>query len=346
MKKAMSIVLSAVLALSMVGCTVKSPATVLTVEGIEIPAGIYLYYQSNAANIAATKVEDKSKDIYKQEIEGKSAEEWIHEQTISLIKSYIYMDKMFAEKKLELSEDDKKGIDDQVNNAWEQGEKMFVANGIGKETLRTVAQHGVVQSRIYSEVFVKDSANAVEDAAAKEYMNKTYSHIVGLTLPTIDKSYQALADDKVKEIKAIGDAVLADIKGGKKLDEASAKAALNKVFAITGHEMSDELFSSFFTTEYLRSESTNMPKETLDVLLAAKVGDSGVQEVGAMPYVWSKIENFETAEEFDMYKLSIANEIQAAAFEDSIKAATASYEVIEDASAVKTYSPKKIKQVK
>ena len=69
LKKFTGLLLCAALALSMAACKFTTPAVVMTVEGEDIPAGLYLMYQYQAYSSAKSKLEDKSAKVLKSEIE-------------------------------------------------------------------------------------------------------------------------------------------------------------------------------------------------------------------------------------------------------------------------------------
>ena len=102
LKKFTGLLLCAALALSMAACKFTTPAVVMTVEGEDIPAGLYLMYQYQAYSSAKSKLEDKSAKVLKSEIEGVKAEEWIHNETVASAKRYVWVEKAFAEAELEM----------------------------------------------------------------------------------------------------------------------------------------------------------------------------------------------------------------------------------------------------
>ena len=101
LKKFTGLLLCAALALSMAACKFTTPAVVMTVEGEDIPAGLYLMYQYQAYSSAKSKLEDKSAKVLKSEIEGVKAEEWIHNETVASAKRYVWVEKAFAEWRLD-----------------------------------------------------------------------------------------------------------------------------------------------------------------------------------------------------------------------------------------------------
>ena len=58
LKRWTAAVLCAALGLGLSACTLKTPANVMTVDGVQVPAGVYLMYQLNAYTEAERLVED------------------------------------------------------------------------------------------------------------------------------------------------------------------------------------------------------------------------------------------------------------------------------------------------
>ena len=134
LKKFTGLLLCAALALSMAACKFTTPAVVMTVEGEDIPAGLYLMYQYQAYSSAKSKLEDKSAKVLKSEIEGVKAEEWIHNETVASAKRYVWVEKAFAEAGLTFTEEEQASIDSQLDTIWANNEALLAANGIGRKT--------------------------------------------------------------------------------------------------------------------------------------------------------------------------------------------------------------------
>ena len=89
-KKSCAAVLCTAMALTAAGCS-NTTGTALTIDGMDIRAGIYIYYQMDALNDAATLLaeEQPELDMYAEgfeitdyTVEGTPVEEWIKNKTI------------------------------------------------------------------------------------------------------------------------------------------------------------------------------------------------------------------------------------------------------------------------
>ena len=96
---------------------------------------------------------------------------------------------------------------------------------------------------------------------------------------------------------------------------------------------------------FLTAESTSYSEEFVQGVVAAEVGAAGVYDGYSVPMIYQKIANYEDNDDFTAnYKTTILSEITSAAFSDKVEEETAAYAVTEDASAVKTYSPSKVRE--
>ena len=343
LKKFTGLLLCAALALSMAACKFTTPAVVMTVEGEDIPAGLYLMYQYQAYSSAKSKLEDKSAKVLKSEIEGVKAEEWIHNETVASAKRYVWVEKAFAEAGLTFTEEEQASIDSQLDAIWANNEALLAANGIGRENYRRFYECEAKYEKLLAE-YQDGESDKITDAEAKKYMDETYSRIQTLVLPTTDADSAALPDEKLEELNALAAQLADDLNAGGSMDELGPET-LEKAFEICDREYAEDTASSYMSKSFLTAESTSYSEEFVQGVVAAEVGAAGVYDGYSVPMIYQKIANYEDNDDFTAnYKTTILSEITSAAFSDKVEEETAAYAVTEDASAVKTYSPSKIRE--
>ena len=175
-------------------------------------------------------------------------------------------------------------------------------------------------------------------------MDETYSRIQTLVLPTTDADSAALPDEKLEELNALAAQLADDLNAGSSMDELGPET-LEKAFEICGREYAEDTASSYMSKSFLTAESTSYSEEFVQGVVAAEVGAAGVYDGYSVPMIYQKIANYEDNDDFTAnYKTTILSEITSAAFSDKVEEETAAYAVTEDASAVKTYSPSKIRE--
>lgn len=343
LKKFTGLLLCAALALSMAACKFTTPAVVMTVEGEDIPAGLYLMYQYQAYSSAKSKLEDKSAKVLKSEIEGVKAEEWIHNETVASAKRYVWVEKAFAEAGLTFTEEEQASIDSQLDTIWANNEALLAANGIGRENYRRFYECEAKYEKLLAE-YQDGESDKITDAEAKKYMDETYSRIQTLVLPTTDADSAALPDEKLEELNALAAQLADDLNAGGSMNELGPET-LEKAFEICGRKYAEDTASSYMSKSFLTAESTSYSEEFVQGVVAAEVGAAGVYDGYSVPMIYQKIANYEDNDDFTAnYKTTILSEITSAAFSDKVEEETAAYAVTEDASAVKTYSPSKIRE--
>ncbi len=341
-KKIISFALAAVLVLSMAGCKFSSPQNVMTIDGTEIPAGLYLVVQYQAYLNAMQQLEDSKANVLTSEIEGQKGSEWIHAKTLEDLKRYVYTEKQFAEKGLSFTEEEQNTMDTQVDQIWAYNEAVFTANGVGKESYRKSYESGQKYSKLL-EAYGEDPANEVSDDDAKAYMNETYIRVQVLSLPLTGSDYDALPDDKAQLVRDRANEVDEALKSGKTLDEVG-EDALKDVFEICEREYSENLLTNYMVKMFLSRQTESYPEEFLTAMFDAEVGDSRIDESSGIPMVYQKIENYESDEDFtENWREAVLDDIHGLAFTEEVEAAVAAYTVNENGSAVNTYSPSKIK---
>lgn len=271
LKKFTGLLLCAALALSMAACKFTTPAVVMTVEGEDIPAGLYLMYQYQAYSSAKSKLEDKSAKVLKSEIEGVKAEEWIHNETVASAKRYVWVEKAFAEAGLTFTEEEQASIDSQLDAIWANNEALLAANGIGRENYRRFYECEAKYEKLLAE-YQDGESDKITDAEAKKYMDETYSRIQTLVLPTTDADSAALPDEKLEELNALAAQLADDLNAGGSMDELGPET-LEKAFEICGREYAEDTASSYMSKSFLTAESTSYSEEFVQGVVAAEVGD-------------------------------------------------------------------------
>ena len=313
LKKFTGLLLCAALALSMAACKFTTPAVVMTVEGEDIPAGLYLMYQYQAYSSAKSKLEDKSAKVLKSEIEGVKAEEWIHNETVASAKRYVWVEKAFAEAGLTFTEEEQASIDSQLDAIWANNEALLAANGIGRENYRRFYECEAKYEKLLAE-YQDGESDKITDAEAKKYMDETYSRIQTLVLPTTDADSAALPDEKLEELNALAAQLADDLNAGGSMDELGPET-LEKAFEICGREYAEDTASSYMSKSFLTAESTSYSEEFVQGVVAAEVGAAGVYDGYSVPMIYQKIANYEDNDDFTAnYKTTILSEITSAAF--------------------------------
>lgn len=343
LKRLIGLALCAALAISMTACKFSTPAVVMTVDGKDIPAGLYLMYQYQAYANAMNLREDRNTAVLKSEIEGVGAAEWIHTETVKAVRRCIWVEQAFDEAGLSFTEEELSTLESRVDSVWDANEALLSANGVGLESYRRYYIAEEKYARLLEE-YRAGPDGQLTDADAKAYMDGRYFRAQLLTLPSTDASYNALDEDKQAQLNQLAADLAEQLKAGGSLDELG-EDVLKQAFALCGREYSEDVLSNYLTKTFFTEDSTGYGEELVSAVMAAQVGDAGVYDSSNTPIVYQRIVNYEDNDDFtENYRSAIVSEITADAFSEKVEAEAAALTAAEDASAVRTYSPSKVKE--
>lgn len=349
MKRWIAFVLCAVLAFSLTACKFSTPATVMTVDGKDISAGLYLMYQYQAYSSARSQREDTKVAVLKTSIDGVKASDWIHAETVEDIRQYIWVEQAFEAAGLSFTQEELDAAEQWLDTIWSYNGELMEENGIGRQSYRMAYLSSEKYAKLL-EAYREGPDGQITEAAAKQYMQETYSRIRRLILPATDADSAALTPEKQAELNALAGQVVERLNAGEKLDEI-AEEVLKQAYAICGREYTEDSLTSDLGAFFISEETTGFEEDFVPAVMAASVGDAGVYQDNAagagvsQPVIYQKIANYEDNNDFtENYYEILQSEITNAAFSEKMKAEFDAYAVQEDGFAVWSYRPSNIKE--
>ena len=223
--KFFSLAAAGALCVSLAGCNLSTPATVGTIGGVEIPAGVYLLAQYNAYNTASGVAElatgetaQNVKAVLKAECTGTigdeevtaAGSEYVEKLTLRAIEYYAAVEKTFAELGGELSEDAVAESNETADSLWESNGDLYTKNGIGKESVKTYLLNSQKAKAILELQYGENGTAPVTDEELTAYINDNCYYIESVQLPLMDYStYSFATEEQDAAISAIADDCLA-----------------------------------------------------------------------------------------------------------------------------------------
>lgn len=218
--------LAVVCAASMSGCA--DNGYIMSVEGKQIRNGIYISNAMGAYNSAMSKVQDireeegittEIEDLFKENVEGKSASDWIKAETIDKIKRSVAIEKLCEKNGIALTDDEKNAISADVNSMWTEENyyaqyfygfdtmgEYYESVGIGKDSLKETYMVSDLLNKLFLKYYDKDGITPVSDADFDAYLKENYAAVFVLELEYND--YEGLMldpEEEAAEIQAIKD---------------------------------------------------------------------------------------------------------------------------------------------
>ena len=226
MKKLAAASLAIVCAASMSGCS--DSGYIGTVNGIQIPNGMYLFYVAvNGYNEAASQIKEEQGDesgtaevtVFNNTIEGKSASAWLKDYAVTKLRRYAAVEDLFTQYSLSLTDEEKTeiednlksldndlgmyaqyyGLPDGISSFGEHYESM----GIGKSSLRMISENSYKENHVFLNQYDTDGLTPVSDDEINTYITENYAAVKYLKLNFTDYQGVSLKDDA--DIQAVKD---------------------------------------------------------------------------------------------------------------------------------------------
>lgn len=211
-----------VMTASLCGCS--DSGYIGTINGIQIPTGIYLYdVIFPAYNQASTKIKEDRGDedstaevkVFSETIDGKSASAWLKDTAVEELKKYAAVESLFTEYGLSLSAEDTASINDYIKTldndlgyyAQYYGieESTFGEHyenlGISKSSLRSLSENNYKSSYVFLHNYDTDGLDPVPDDEISDYATENYAVVKYLKVDFTD--YQGISLKEESDISAV-----------------------------------------------------------------------------------------------------------------------------------------------
>ena len=230
-----------ILAGTSAGCSAPGAITIgnstknaLTVDGYDIPAGVFIYQELVAYDEAAMKLYSQNgayptaDDIEGAQIEDKDSAEWIQDKATEYCREYVAVEREFDKIGAELTADDLTKAKDAASNAKDQA--VFKDNGIGEGSLKTIYLHSFKQDKVFEHYYGVDSEYGSSEDELKEYFIDNTARLKYFSISLLDSEGNKLEGDDLRELNNLIDDYVKEINAEKtdlakmqKLDEVKEK---------------------------------------------------------------------------------------------------------------------------
>ncbi len=372
--KLFSLGLAASMLLALAGCNLSTPASVGSIGGVDIPAGIYLLAQYNAyntasglADLATGETASDVKTVLKAECTGTigdeevtaTGEEYVRQLTMRALEYYAAVEKQFAELGATLEDAATAEAADSAASLWASNGDLYAANGIGQASLEAFLLNAQKAEAIEQLLYGPDGQQPVTDDEYTAYINDSCYYIESIELPLVDYTTYAMADDDQRaEIQALADDCAAELNetatgetAGSTAVYAAAQTYVPQAMELIGATMEDAAQALYyagaqlFTPDTLASYGGEGYNDLTDPLDAAGMNRWTTIDLGTSLLVARRVDPLksdtpaELAERYDLLTAMKAEELQNQFYADG-----AALEHALDDAALNTYSAGKIKK--
>ncbi|MBD5129909.1 MAG: hypothetical protein HDT43_08300 [Ruminococcaceae bacterium] len=292
---------------------------IMTVEDISIRNGIYLSFQQSAYSEAYEKIQEQNGsddsssdtsviDVFSENVESKSAAEWIKEQTIKYVRRFVAVQKVCGELGITLTEDEIKEMNSDLQSAWDE-ENFYVqytmgfntlgeyyeSFGVGIDSMKEIRKANALSDKLFLHYYDNDGEYPVSKDEINTYLTENYAAVKMLTLSYTDASGNALETDEEKqEIKDKAKAYADRINGGDSFIDvkydSDLAAAQDSARASAESSYTEDNEEGLTKEEYIQKEVDDVDvtkaekPEDLDQFISK---DNSTLEEKLTEYIWN-----------------------------------------------------------
>lgn len=364
-KKIISLVAAAGLmasTLTMSGCSTGNVGVPLTVNGNEIPAGLYILFCGSAYGEAQRVFRDENPDtdtsaedfdFHSQTVDGKAFDQYVKDKAIEYCVRHLKVASLYAEQGLKFSDDDKDNLADTVAAQWNCDLTTWtttLAFANGYDTLGEYYEHiGVSKSSLkqYYEInqykssalfdayYDKGGSKEVSDSEINDYVDKNYALSRYFAVSLKDDDGNVIEDkDKLAELEKLANGYAAELNGGKAYKDVYAEYQkyLNGSEESSSTNTEDEILDTDYD-RVLSSDGTSPSEEFVTALFAQNKNSATVFKAEEYYYVVQKLDIL-TAEKdgkkyVDTYRSDALYGLKSDEYEEMLVSDAANQNVVE-----------------
>ena len=380
-KRALAAVLCGALSLTACGCG-NTTGTALTIDGEEIKAGVYIYYQMSSLSeaTAALQKEQPDVDTYAEDfdiknytIEGVAGEEWVKNKTYEYCRLHVATNNTFDEYGLSLTEEQKTAIDETVTSAWND-ENMYAqyiygvdifgdyyeSLGISESSFEEVQTAGYKMEAIFDHLYGEGGTMAVPAEEINAKVLSDYALVLsfevdpeyGKAQDYVDMLNNGTAFTEVKQAYDKAEAVAEIEEDMKKAEEAGEEydgtLPENVEVAVVEQSALQSVVNVEDTTpseDYVKEVFAMTAGENKLITVSEEsTASDGTTTTAVSYYVVQKLDISADAEVMENYSDTVLYDMKNDELQESLKATGAGYSLTENAAAIKLYTIDNLKK--
>lgn len=285
-----------VMATALTGCLGHQYKNAGKIDGVEIPSGLYLFYQLNAfeqiaysstdvqtqISAAQQSYQDTTPVVLASTIEDKPATQWLEEFVEGACRTYVVVQKLAAEKGITISEEDQATVDYMVSSYMNYYQQVYAANGIGEESVRLYWENQQLMLNLFKALYGEGAEKAPTKEEIETYYTEQNAHITAIEIPLTSSDGSAIVEDKdavVAQAQAMADA----ISEGKTMDEAVAESMPAIIEGINTQLAAQAAATAEETDETATDESASAVDESAVDESAVDESEAATDEEAAPP---------------------------------------------------------------
>lgn len=213
------------------------------IDGVQIPAGVFIYYLDTANYEAQQKLNeqtDTSADLspegaaaqssetvtlplYSSQIDGVDSKQWIYDRATELMQEYAAVEAKFDEYGLTLSDDDKQSAQVYLDQIWDYAGDYYTSMGVSENSYKSIFLNSSKKQKLFEAIYSEGGEKAVSDDEIKTYLDENYALINYIDVELKDGEGNLLKSDGKAERMEMLNSYIERYSNGEDFDELNAE---------------------------------------------------------------------------------------------------------------------------
>jgi hypothetical protein len=379
-KQILAAVLAAGMIISIAGCS--TPRTALTVDGEDVPAGLYVYTQHQAVTDAMAAFKEEYPDVDDSlatfdystyTLDGKLWKVWIADRTVELCAQRVAQEQMFNDMQLFMSDGDYQAVNDDVNSTWavdneymlyyygvSNWEEYYTPLGVSQDSYRKAVTADAMREKLFNAIYGVNGTEPVPEADLKAKFNEDYARIRVISMPLTSAEDGSTITDpaELDELKTMAQSYLDRLAAGE-----AFTAVYDDYYAYaTGQIIESDGSESDGSADENSDGSTaaidEAYEETMDSMVdlngtapsegmltaikAATIGTPMLYQDTDAYYVFVRLDISVRTDWFETYRSTLLHSLKNADFDAKCAQKAAELSVVRNEQAIAIYDPDKL----
>ena len=209
LRKIAAAAISVALSASMYGCTPaigSGSKTAMTVDGYDVPAGLFIYYTlqgySEASNVLQTKngTAPTVDDLKNANIDEIDSTDWIQNKATKYCKDFVAVQREFDAIGGELTSDEKSEAEQMASYYYAQDPRLE-ENGVGMETMKLMALSSYKEQKVFEYYYGFDGEKGCSEEELKEYFNDNFARVKYVSISLLDSEGNPVTEDQKRSLR-------------------------------------------------------------------------------------------------------------------------------------------------
>lgn len=317
-----------------------------------MPAGVYILNQIDAYYSLQDEVDkqkaqtaeeegaqtesEKEINYLKEQIDGKSGSQYVTDKARAFVNEYYAVNKLFEEKGLSLSEQDRAVLQQNREMAWQYSGSFYEKNGVAQSSLDMLTENYYKRQMLFTSIYGEGGEKAVPDAELEALYTEQNVRVRYITFP-LTKDGAAMTEAEAAEVEKVANSYLERAQKGENLT-----ALINeyrKSTAAEGAEVEDlaegagDIVLSKENTSLVARELATAPLNELKLF----------HDPTAAYYVGMRVETMFDRNDFEMSKSGLLHELKQEEFDAWLFEQASGLSVTYNEAAISRYTPEKLK---